>query len=245
MMLLGLNTEQSFQSVLALIMEEQYRPDCDHPASFMLVTGDIAQTPSKETYRHFFDTINHLQCPFAWLEGNHDQLDLDEQPPYHNVVELGTDWLILLLNSTARHQTQGLLAHDELTWLAGQLARYPQRHIMIAMHHHPLPVHSEWLDAFGLTNAEAFWQLIDQHPQVRAIVHGHVHQAFEARRNAVQVYACPSTCIQFLPQSKTFSIDTCPPGYRWYDLYPDGRITSQVSRLKDLPGGIDFSAAGY
>ena len=63
---------------------------------------------------------------------------------------------------------------------------------------------SRWLDRVGLTNAAEFLHTIDQHKNVRAIVWGHVHQAYDGLRKGVRLLATPSTCAQFLPHSDEF-----------------------------------------
>jgi len=106
-------------------------------------------------------------------------------------------------------------------------------------------VGSRWLDAMAVDNADELFRLIDAAPQVRAILWGHVHQVYEGERKGVRLLSCPSTCVQFLPGSDGFALDTLPPGYRWLTLYPDGRIDSGVERLPAYPAGLDTRAAGY
>ena len=91
-----------------------------------------------------------------------------------------------------------------------------------------MPMGSRWLDTVGLRNAAAFFAVTDRHPQLRAIVWGHVHQASDQLRNGVRLISTPSTCAQFLPAADTFTLDTRPPGYRWLDLHPDGTIQTSV-----------------
>jgi Icc protein len=55
----------------------------------------------------------------------------------------------------------------------------------------------------------------------------------------------PSTCVQFKPLSKDFAIDDVAPGYRWLDLYPDGRVETAVSRVDGVKFEVDFSVKGY
>jgi Icc protein len=57
--------------------------------------------------------------------------------------------------------------------------------------------------------------------------------------------ASPSTCIQFLPGSDGFAVDTTAPGYRWLSLHADGRIETGVQRLSEIPGTLDLASAGY
>ena len=95
------------------------------------------------------------------------------------------------------------------------------------------------------TDPDAFFAIVDRHPQVRVILWGHVHQEFAQRRNEVLLLAAPSTCLQFLPGSERFAVEEIPPGYRWLDLYPDGTLKTGIERLAQMPGSIDLSARGY
>ncbi|WP_162818065.1 3',5'-cyclic-AMP phosphodiesterase [Aquirhabdus parva] len=255
--LLGMNTEDSFQAVISLIKKEQFQKEIssDHlntrfstDVELFLTTGDTAQSPAQATYKRFLDVMGTLNRPCVWLQGNHDLGELLKDSTdcsSINIVELGTHWVILMLNSAKDHEISGQFTTQELNWLKTTLARYPDRHVIIALHHHPISVSSTWLDESGLLNAQAFWAIVDDAPQVSLVIHGHVHQEFEAKRGSVQVLACPSTCIQFKPLSEAFTIDKLPPGYRWFNLYANGKIETGVSRLKKLPAGVDFNSQGY
>jgi Icc protein len=94
-------------------------------------------------------------------------------------------------------------------------------------------------------SAEQFFAVIDRHPRVRAIIWGHVHQEYDDLRNGVRLLAVPSTCVQFKPKSEDFAVDDSNPGYRWLDLYPDGRIDTAVSRVEGITFEVDFSVKGY
>ena len=252
---LGINTENSFQAVIALIKQEHSLQTPSQPTSInhkillLIATGDIAQTPSTLTYARFLEHMKTMNQPYVWLQGHHDLnqllLETPEQQVNTNIVELGQQWLVIMLNSSNDLEIEGRFSSDELSWLSAQLQSYPERYIMIALHHHPLKIDSNWLDQCGLSNADDFWKIIDHAPQVKAVVHGHVHQVFEATRGSVQIWSCPSTCIQFKPHSETFRMDNLAPGYRWFDLYADGRIDSGISRITQMPEGIDFDSLGY
>jgi 3',5'-cyclic-AMP phosphodiesterase len=243
--LLGMNTEKSFQAVVRLIKEE----NVEKTLSLLIATGDIAQTSSVKSYARFLDTMQTFKEPCVWLQGNHDLTDSFLAPQNNaanmNVILLGTRWVIIMMNSSCDHEIAGYFSEEELSWLTQQLAEYSDRHTLIAMHHHPIPVRSKWLDNNNLRNAEDFWMMIDQSPQVKAVVHGHVHQNLEATRGAVKVWACPSTCVQFKPHCDTFTLDDLAPGYRWLDLYNDGHINTDISRLTTMPAGVDLKSTGY
>ena len=71
-----------------------------------------------------------------------------------------------------------------LQGLRQALAAHSSQHVLVAMHHHPLPMGSAWLDGVALRDATAFWSIIDTHPGVRGVVCGHVHQAATRRATA-------------------------------------------------------------
>jgi Icc protein len=65
---------------------------------------------------------------------------------------------------------------------------------------------------------------------VQAVIWGHIHQAFSARRNRVQLFGAPSTCLQFMPERPDPQFDEMAPGYRWFELGTDGTLTSGIER---------------
>jgi Icc protein len=90
---------------------------------------------------------------------------------------------------------------------------------------------SAWLDGVGLRDGDRLMAIVDRHPQVRAIVWGHVHQASDSTHGKVRLLSAPSTCAQFLPNNPYFALDDRPPGYRWLELHPDGSVKTSVAWL--------------
>ena len=79
--------------------------------------------------------------------------------------------------------------------------------------------------------------MIDRHKNVRAILWGHVHQAYDGLRKNVRLLATPSTCAQFVPRADEFAVDARPPAYRTLQLQPDGTLVTEVV-------WVDSSASG-
>lgn len=242
--LLGLNTDQSLDDVLQLIAKEQ--PEFDQ----LVCTGDVASAGHDTCYNRFINSIRHyFSAPLAWLPGNHDSAammaNLDvPNPPEGREISLG-NWLILLLDSAVPGRVYGELAQSELDYLQQALEANPDKHLMIMLHHQPVAVGSAWIDQYILRNADAFFAIVDQHPQVKALVWGHVHQAFSGERKGVGLFATPSTCVQFKPGCDDFTVDTQMPGYRWFDLNADGSLETGVSRVTGKQYTIDYKSAGY
>jgi 3',5'-cyclic-AMP phosphodiesterase len=211
------------------------RADIDRCAA-ILATGDLVQD-DPGGYVHFRREFAALGKPILCIPGNHDDVPAMRaalaDPPFQmgGVFDVG-NWRVVLLDSTVPGETGGELGPQSLQELQGALEGGTDRHTLICLHHHPVSMRSRWLDTVGLANADAFFEIVRPHRQVRAIAFGHVHQAFDELRDGVRLIATPSTCSQFLPGSDDFAVDNQPPAYRKLALHADGRIDTEVVWLR-------------
>jgi Icc protein len=225
----GVTTYATLLSVL-----EQAQRDRRWPVDAILATGDIVQDESRAGYERFRAALEPLGVPVLSIPGNHDDPNLMSEILTSGSFQLGGEfragpWSIILLSTFLAGEDAGGLGPARLQGLRQALAVHAGQHVLVAMHHHPLPMGSTWLDGVALRDAAAFWQIIDSHSEVRGVICGHVHQAAERERKHVRFMSTPSTCAQFLPRSEFFALDERPPGMRWLELYIDGRIESEVT----------------
>ncbi len=236
----GIATLPSLEAALAHARQRDWPPDA------LLITGDLVQD-DPAGYVHFRRLLGDLRLPVLCLPGNHDEpeamrRELDRAPfVIGGIVDLGL-WRIVLLDSTIAGSAAGRLGPERLAALQSALAGAPQRHTLVCLHHHPVPMASRWLDRVGLQDAEEFLAVIDRHPNVRGIVWGHVHQSYDALRKGVRLLATPSTCAQFLPRADQFAVDRRPPAYRTLELRADGSILTDLVWLEGGAGGSSKSA---
>lgn len=228
----GVNTQDSLKQVIDQVRVEQDTID------LLLCTGDISQDGSPASYIRFAEMVSTLNAPMRWLAGNHDegvvlQQVCADKDWLHSVYDLEY-WRIVVLDSSIPEQVHGFLAEEQLKALDQALATAGSRYVLIAVHHHPLPVGSAWMDKIGLHNAEQLLERIALYDNVRAVLCGHVHQTFDQEANGVRWLGTPSTCIQFAPGSAEFALDEQMPGYRWLHLYDEGQLDTGVSRVLDL-----------
>lgn len=206
---------RQFQQVVSAVAAEE--PD------IVLVTGDISQDKSAASYALAVQALATLPCPWYWLPGNHDQLELmTAEQPLHEEVDASM-WRILLLNTQVEGKPHGELGSERLAKLAERLEK-DDRPTLIAMHHPPVDVGAVWMDAIGLQDRHAFWALLSEHPHVKIILFGHAHQAYAEHHRVgeatIDVYGCPAMADQFLPGAGLFAIDEASrPGYRIVDLH--------------------------
>jgi len=225
----GVNTRAALQSVL-------HHARAHHGnAQGLLLTGDLVNDDpgGYAGVREFFGGMGK---PVWCLPGNHDDASLMRRElavePFRvgGFQDLGP-WRLVLLDSCVPGMAHGRLAAAELARLDAALAGAGDRHVLIALHHHPVRMGSRWLDSVGLQNPEDLFAVTDRYPQLRAVIWGHVHQTHDSRRKGVRLLAAPSTCAQFLPASDQFAIDPSPPGYRRLTLRADGSIDTEVLRV--------------
>ncbi|OAI49460.1 hypothetical protein AYO45_02530, partial [Gammaproteobacteria bacterium SCGC AG-212-F23] len=232
------------QKLINLLNQKQVNPD------LILLTGDLSQDQSAESYQHLAEMIKPLQVPAYCIPGNHDDSDVMYEvfPKYNIAIEryiILKKWQIILLDSQKPDAVEGYLAPAQFKFLQKNLQQSPNHHTLLALHHHPVSVETTWLDNIGLQNAEAFWDALKDFTHVRAVLFGHVHSLHEGKKNGIQYFSTPSTCIQFKPRQAKFSLDKLPPAYRIIDLYANGTVKTEVHRLDHYVGVFEQDARGY
>jgi Icc protein len=202
------------------------------PVDAILLTGDLVQDDSR-AYLELATLMAPEASPVHCLPGNHDLPTEMEallgQPPFDvsPVLRYG-DWTLVQLDSSVPRAAHGQLSAESLEFLDDALTRFADSHVLVVLHHQPIPIGSAWLDSIRLMNGPELLQLIAAHRNVRGILWGHVHQSFDGMHDGIAMMSTPSTCFQFVPGRDDFAIDDRPPGYRWLHLYPDGRIDTRV-----------------
>jgi Icc protein len=241
--LLGMNTRDSLQKVIELVRVQQSQID------LLLATGDLSQDGTLASYQQFRELTRQLGAPARWIPGNHDEPQVMAEAAVQSalldsVVDIG-NWRVTLLDSAVPGSVPGYLQDEQLQLLARSLSEAPERHHLVCLHHHPVSIGCAWMEPIGLRNPEAFFEVLDRFPQVRAVLWGHVHQEIDQLRNNVRLIASPSTCIQFEPGSEDFKVGEQAPGYRWLRLLPDGRLETGVERVTGFDFQVDYGSDGY
>ncbi|NOS73199.1 MAG: 3',5'-cyclic-AMP phosphodiesterase [Methyloglobulus sp.] len=242
--LLGVNTAYYFNAVI------EYAFSSGRHFDICLITGDLAQDPCTASYEHILDRLQPHNIPCLCLPGNHDDFEImqtvlcTERVNCRKKIALG-NWQIINLNSQIPRSADGYLSVEELAFLERSLRDSPDFYTLIAVHHHCLPSGSHWMDTMMIKNAEDLFDLIKRHPNVKAIINGHIHQATDIQIDGLRILSTPSTCFQFKPQSEHFSLDDKSPGYRWINLSVDGSISTDIVRIPERLTGLQIDTEGY
>jgi len=228
----GVRTQASLEACIAHARHRHL------PADVIAVSGDLVQDDpvAYGTLELLFDDLG---APVLLIPGNHDLPDEMARRFAHEPFQVcGArvmgGWAIVMLATwfAAAADGEGQLGDDELQRLEASLQAHPDKHVLVCLHHQPIPMEAAGLDALGLGDADRFMAVVARHPQVRAVVWGHAHQSLDVFRGNVRFLCTPSTCMQFKPRDPGFVIDARPPGYRVIELHDDGGIATEVIWLE-------------
>lgn len=242
--LLGVNTHESLQAVLNDIENREIVPD------LIVVTGDISQDYTPESYRNFTKYLARFEAPVFSLAGNHDERPKLKQflsnSQFSTAEQLITEhWQLIMLNSNLPGKVHGHIDQDELAWLESCLKENSDLPTLIFTHHHPVPVGSTWLDKIGIDNGQPLIDLLSAHNQVKMCAFGHVHQSTCVEYKEVDYRSVPSTCVQFKKHSADFSASQEKPGYNLYHCDENGLITVESFRVSDYLPSVNMAISGY
>lgn len=221
----GVDPRQRLQAVVRHILQSQRHFD------LLLLSGDLVHHGDAGVYQELLSLLAPLELPIIWFAGNHDDavaMQLAAPALFAEVTRLH-EWQLICLDSN--HQPDGCgsgaLSPASLERLALELQASADTPTLIALHHNPLPSGTDWQDQIMLSNADAFWEVLEQAPQCKAVICGHLHQALSWQHQGIRVWSSPSTAVQFQPDNLTSL-----PAYRWYQLWPDGTIDSGSESVK-------------
>jgi Icc protein len=241
--MLGIDTEEYFQKTLAHAHAKHGQFD------LILLTGDLGQDPTADSYRRICRHLQTYQTPCLCLPGNHDDLELMEAELHSDFVScrkhlLLQNWQIIAINSQKRGSPVGLVSQEELAFLA-QTLRTHKMPALVAIHHHCVLSQSSWMDTMRIENGEELLALAESFPQVKAITCGHLHQELQTTHKHIALFATPASCFQFKPLATEFALDMLPPGYRIFELFDEGELQSSCYRLPISMHDLQTNVHGY
>jgi 3',5'-cyclic-AMP phosphodiesterase len=231
----GFDPLPHLEAVIGAVRALPNRPDA------VLVSGDLTDDGAEDGYRVAREVLERLEAPIHVLPGNHDDrgrlraaFDLpgDGGEPVRYSASVGPLRLVVF-DSNVPGQDPGRYDPDQLRWLDAQLGVEPTRPTLLALHHPPLATGIQEWDEINLEPGQIalLAEVVTRHPQVRAIVGGHLHRVAVSALAGVPVLAVPSTYLQARPDFETEGVELVPhPGFTLHVLR-DGELASQVESV--------------
>ncbi len=230
----GIPTRECLQDVVRHVLAEE--GEFDH----VIVTGDHTHDELPESY----EAVRQILAPWIdrlWqVPGNHDDRLILRNAFYDRVkgdadarvnFSFAQDgWLFVGLDTHVPGEVSGNIDSQQIDWLTEQLSVSDASSVALFLHHPPVEVGSEWMDAIGLNGRESLQKVIKNDLRIRLVCCGHVHHEFKFSVGAAQVFTTPSTGIQFDPAGATPNFAADAPGYRVIEFDGD-QYQTRVGRL--------------
>jgi 3',5'-cyclic-AMP phosphodiesterase len=223
---------------------------------FVVISGDLADTPTVEEYEHLKRLLAPLKLPFAGIPGNHDSRDMMRagfpqsayafpSGPLNQRVEV--DALdLLLLDSSVPGKPHGELDAPTLQWLEATLASSSNRPALLFLHHPPFVTGIGHMDRQNLHNARELASIVQRHPRVQLVATGHVHRAtltmFAGR--PCTICPAPNHAVDLdLAELREPSFKVEPPAFHLHTWFPGegfGNLVTHQLPIGEFDGPHPF-----
>ena len=219
----------------------------------LVVTGDVSDDGSIESYLSAHEKLIKLNVPVLVIPGNHD-LRNPMREVFSEHVEFSTnssqfDWVfkyeetvIVGLDSLVEGENFGFLEKTSLEFLSNQLSIHNGSDIVLLIHHPPIKTGIYFMDKIGLTNSSDLSECLKATNRPVRILCGHVHGVYHGLLGIHPVVSAPSVCSAFEFNRKKFApvgFNRGPTGYAYLETSSNGFWTAIPSSYGNGP--LNFS----
>lgn len=169
---------------------------------YMFILGDMSQDGTTESYNKVKSFLDNFACPKYIIMGNHDssniQYLLSSDIIMCPFLDIDNHRFIFIssykgINKQGINYDEGYVSKTELNKISKYFDSNKQNYLII--HHHFIKT-GGIIDNWILDNHEEFCKHIQKF-HLKAVFHGHVHNGYKKQLGTIDIFATPSTCIQF------------------------------------------------
>ena len=215
----------------------------------LVVTGDISDDGSMESYLSAYEKLSKLNVPILVIPGNHDLRD-PMRKVFHENVQFSKnssqfDWvfefdetLIIGLDTLVEGENFGFLEEKSLDFLSHQLSNNSGSDLVLLIHHPPIKTGIYFMDQIGLTNSSDLSECLKATNRPIKILCGHVHGVYHGLLGIHPVVSAPSICSAFEFNRQEFApvgFNKGPTGYGYLETSSNGFWTSIPSNYGNGP----------
>ena len=219
----------------------------------LLVTGDISDDGSIDSYLSAHEKLIKLNVPILVIPGNHD-LRKPMREVFNEHVEFSInssqfDWVfkyeetvIIGLDTLVEGENFGFLEKTSLEFLSNQLSIHNGSDIILLIHHPPINTGIYFMDKIGLKNNSELSECLKATSRPVRILCGHVHGVYHGLLGIHPVVSAPSVCSAFEFNRKKFApvgFNRGPTGYAYLETSSNGFWTAIPSSYGNGP--LNFS----
>lgn len=226
---------------------------------FVLLTGDLFNTPEPPNVALFQQVIQTLRKPYYIIPGNHDRRNANQTEGLtrHDFARLFNPqvnarpadpaaqngyWSVTVkpgvqligLDSIRDADWGGIIDPAQMAWLEQELLAHADKLVVLASHHpfHPLaPVDFDprWSN-FVCDNGPEVLALLDRHPPVKLMLTGHHHQTKADRLGQRLHLACPALAV-YPCAYRTLRLGQSADG-KWHIAWQTHPVTNSDTRAE-------------
>jgi 3',5'-cyclic AMP phosphodiesterase CpdA len=224
----------------------------------VVATGDLTDFGRPDEYELLREILGELPLPLYLIPGNHDDRAnlrlafpdhayLSQQPEFIQYVIEDLPLRIVALDTTVPGESGGTLCAARLGWLDAQLRARPERPTLILMHHPPFNTLIGHMDRIGLANAGGFKAVLANHPQVLAVLCGHLHRPIDKVWRGILMSTSPSpahqVALDLAPDAASrFMME--PPAYRLHAWSAEEGWLTHTAYVGKFDGPFPFFHEG-
>jgi 3',5'-cyclic AMP phosphodiesterase CpdA len=173
-------------------------------ASFIAITGDLANSGKEKAYRELKKIINNFPIPIHLILGNHDNkksfnnvFPLCKDDKFVQYVKEYNNNVCIFLDTVIKDEEFGTICEERINWIQKQLKKKERKNIYLFMHHFPLDSKLPWMEKNAyFKDKKKFWDLILQYPNIKHIFTGHLHRLINANYKGIGISVTRSTNFQ-------------------------------------------------
>lgn len=176
------------------------------PVDGLIVTGDISDDGSAQSYRIAYEILASLELPLFFIPGNHDDrkamFDVFGAPQggsaskFHWSARVGEIQLIGL-DTTIPRNGGGDIDQETLNFLAAQVKASKGLPTIVALHHPPFSSGIRFMDKIGLRGVDRLREVLDGASAEVRLICGHLHSNVVASVGRHIAISSPATCSTF------------------------------------------------
>ena len=226
----------------------------------IIASGDLVDRGEHEEYLELKRLMDESDIPIYYALGNHDGrkafLDVfsgpgaqtDENGFLQYYVDFGP--MRMIVCDTLEGETHGEYDEARCAWLKATLDLAPDRPTAIILHHPPIPSGIQWMDP----DPSSPWILrlaecVRGREQVKIMMCGHIHRAFNGLFAGRMVAAAPATSIQLtldlsevdmhVPDGREILVEE-PPGFALLMSHGDD-LTAHTCLAGDYTPAVTYN----
>lgn len=234
-----LDTVELFRKQIAHIAQALPRIG---PIDALLVTGDLSDDGTAESYSLFRQMVEPLGLPLLVIPGNHDAREpmraafadlalFDTTGPLNWISQIGA-LRIVGIDTLVEGSGGGNIDEATIAFLDGAL--HVDGPVLLALHHPPFNSGIAFMDSIGLARKDRLAEVIARSRADIRLVCGHLHAAITGQISRFPAFVGPSPCSTFQFDLRTdapIGFFDCSGGFmvhQWDGVFLSAHIPAQM-----------------